>query len=428
MPQKKEKIEHYQLANILIQQNSFKTMRDNDEIYRYDPASGLYRPDGKVFIHQRGQQMLIQMGHHKEATTGFLNSAAGYITRETYVDREQFNWPDNVLIVKNGVLDMDTGKFEPHSPKHLFTTGIPVRYDPTATCPRVLQFLAEITPAEDLEVLFEIFGWCLDMHSPIQRWVILWGAGENGKSTYLRLLQGFLGDENCSHVTLHDLMSNRFSSSDLFGKRANIVADLPSTTVHEAGMLKSLTGGDTIRAERKFENPFSFRNTAKLVFSANRTPEIKEDEPAFWRRVILIDFPYRFKGDKADKQLPEKLTTERELSGLLNFALEKRKALKEREAFDYRHSEDEVKERYIQRSNPVGVFIEECCEVGSDTWLMVGKEELYQAYVRFAEEAQVEPLGKKQFGRRLKGILRRRLTEGQDKNHRSVWRGLALKD
>jgi putative DNA primase/helicase len=78
-----------------------------------------------------------------------------------------------------------------------------------------------------------------------------------------------------------------------------------------------LTGNDEFPAEFKYKPPFKFRNYAKLVFSCNEIPECNDKTDAFFRRLIIINFPRQFLGDKEDHNLIGKLTTEEEFSGLL---------------------------------------------------------------------------------------------------------------
>jgi hypothetical protein len=65
----------------------------------------------------------------------------------------------------------------------------------------------------------------------------------------------------------------------LFGKLANIFADLPSKAIDDGGMFKSLTGEDYVTAERKNKDPFSFRPYARLLFSCNEIPKNYNDQP-----------------------------------------------------------------------------------------------------------------------------------------------------
>src|SRR3546814_8902605 len=82
-----------------------------------------------------------------------------------------------------------------------------------------------------------------------------------------------LSSDVCSSdLTLERLLENNFSTASLFGKMANIDADVSSEELKRTGILKNLTGGDTIVAEFKFRQAFSFKNYAKLIFSANKIP------------------------------------------------------------------------------------------------------------------------------------------------------------
>jgi putative DNA primase/helicase len=107
----------------------------------------------------------------------------------------------------------------------------------------------------------------------------------------------------------------------LYGKLANIYADLPAIALKETGIFKMLTGGDTISGEHKFKPRFYFKNYAKLIFSCNQIPQTPDDSDAFYRRWIIVNFPHQFldadqntdKNLVADKNLLAKLTTTSEL-------------------------------------------------------------------------------------------------------------------
>jgi len=60
---------------------------------------------------------------------------------------------------------------------------------------------------------------------------------------------------------------------------------------------------------------------AKLIFSADKMPEVYEDTDAFFRRWVITAFPIRLEGIKADPNLLSKVTIPEELSGLLNWAI-----------------------------------------------------------------------------------------------------------
>jgi putative DNA primase/helicase len=77
-----------------------------------------------------------------------------------------------------------------------------------------------------------------------------------------------------------------------------------------------------------------------------------DDTTAFFRRWIIIVFPNEFKpGEGADPHILEKLTTEREFSGLLNKVLDALKRLLEKGQFSHSKTTEEIREDYIRKSH-----------------------------------------------------------------------------
>ena len=72
------------------------------------------------------------------------------------------------------------------------------------------------------------------------------GSGRNGKGVTTQLITRFLGRQNVSNETLHRIIENRFATAKLFGKMANIDADMSSQALRHTGILKMLTGGDDL--------------------------------------------------------------------------------------------------------------------------------------------------------------------------------------
>jgi len=284
-------------------------------------------------------------------------------------------------------------------------------------------FFSHIVKNDDIALLYELCGWCLDRKSPIQKLFFLLGAGANGKSTFLNLLRRFLGPENCSAASLQSLADNRFTMAQLADKLANVFPDLPASGIRDAATIKGLTGGDTMLAENKFERPFNLSNTAKLIFSANKAPRLNEDSDAIWRRLVIVDFPNQFMGVNADGDLIDKLSSAEELSGLLNAALEALQRLRQQKAFTVGTSMESVRRKYLLNSNPVPVFVEERCE--RNLQASVTKDELYEAFLQFCEDTGTTLLGKKAFGARLNAMSV--ATESQNMGYVHIWRGLKLR-
>ncbi len=412
------KIPHSEMAEFIMRKKSFLTLLDTRQVLWYDEESGVYRYHGEKMIEKLSQVWLAKLGLESLATTHYMEQVIGFIQRFTFTEREQLNKDHNILVVRNGVIDLRTGELSPHSKDYRATAAVPVTYNRDAECPRITKFINEVAEPKDVQLLWEIPAWCLIPYSGIQRLVVLLGEGANGKTVYLEMLRRFLGKENCTAYSLQSLTTNRFASSGLFGKLANISPELPSKALREAGMLKTLTGQDTVEGEKKFKDSFSFVNTAKMIFATNTPPEMSEDTLAIWRRFVVIDFLNKFIGPGADKNLLAKLTTEEELSGLLNKALEALVRLEKNGDFTYHRTIEDTRAKYLLASNPAAAFIEECCDFSA--WESITKEELYQAFLKFCQDNKLPGIGKKAFGHKVKWAYR--LQEERD-----TWRGITVK-
>jgi putative DNA primase/helicase len=383
------------LANDIMEKIKFLTLSDSEEVYWFDEKEGLWRANGEVIIKEIGTSLL-------EAKTkqAYLNETIGYIKSKTYTDRKVFDSPQlNLISLQNGVLDLNTVQLIPYSPEHYFTSKLNVKYDSQADCPKIRKFLSEIVAADDVDLLVEFAGYCLYRKYPIQKAFMLVGDGANGKSTFLALLHAFLTAENISSVSLQDLERNRFASANLYRKLANIYADLPSIALRNPGLFKMLTGGDTIPGEKKFKNQFFFVNFAKLIFSANRVPFVVDESSAFFRRWIIVNFPFKFEGDKANHMILKELTTEEELSGFLNLALKGLQKVLQKD-FSYTKSTEETREAYIRASDPIGAFVLDCIIQSPTDY--VTKDELYDAYSSYCRNRKLLVMDKAVFSKNLR--------------------------
>lgn len=419
----KLKLDLEQLVNDLLSEYYFATLVDTHEILIY--RTGVWKFRGQEFIERECQRRVPG----KQLLTRYkVNEIIGHIQRSTYCDRNMFNREKWVLNLENGLLDVQTKELNPHTPQSFSTIRIPLTYNPEADCPRIRQFFKEVLRPKDIPVIEEFFGYCLVPDYTIQKAFLLLGDGANGKSTLLELLKASLGKDNCSNISLQGLENRVFAVADLFGKLANIYADIPSTKMTHVGLFKMLTGGDAIGAEKKFKDRFSFNNTARLIFSTNKPPKVDEDTLAFWRRWNFINFPNKFEGKQADKRLLQKLTQKDELSGLLNIALEGVRRLFNSQGYSYELSPDEIAEWHQKASDSIYAFVEDVCEANSEAW--ISKDDLYDAFLEYCDKQNIPRIGKETFGRDLKNARNAHVVfqrKGPRGKQIYGWEGIQLK-
>ena len=301
-----------------------------------------------------------------------------------------------IINVKNGLYDVLEDRLTPHTPDYYSTVQLNVRYDPKAECPRFRQYLEEVIEPGQIPLIQEMLGYFLVPVTRAQKCFVIVGEGAAGKSQLLLVLNEILlGRENVSNVSWQAL-NERFKTAELFGKLANIFADLPTKNIDDNGIFKALVGEDYLTVEKKNKNPFSFQSTARLLFSCNNIPRNYGDRSeGFYRRLIIIRFDHAVPEEKRDPELLDKLR--QEADGIFLFALE---GLKRLIANRFRFSETEANraelQQYREESDSVLSFVKDCCETGGDDFAC-GSTELFNAYKAYCTESGMKPYAQNKF-------------------------------
>jgi len=377
-----------------LESKHFITPRDTREIYVY--KDGIYHP-GDGYIRQAVESILLE-----KASTHVKNEVIEHLKDRNYIDRKEINTNKSLIPLNNGLFNIKTFTLMDFTPDVYFTYKIPVDYDPDAYDETVNKFLIDITSCKEAKRrdLEEIAGYCLYNDYSYNKAFMLVGGGSNGKTTFLNLLKALIGNGNYSTETLQDLENNRFATSSLFGKLANIADDLSNKALATTGSFKMLTGAGEVKGEKKFQDPFSFMNTAKLIFSTNTVPDVKDESNAFFRRWKIIDFEETFAGDKRDPHLIEKLTTKTALSYFLKLALDGLKRLLERGGFT---EDKEIRKTYKRKANPIYAFVDEHLIEDTENW--IPKQELYNKFTEFCKDNNLQSFDMRMFFKKLQPLI-----------------------
>ena len=425
-PEKKEKkgvkeiIEWQQVAEDLLSKYHWICLSDTEELFVYKDG---YYVRGETVAKQEAKEIL------KEKTSEhYLKEILTYLKVSSYIDRSEVDKDPYIVNVKNGLVDIRTGELMPHTPSHIFFSQLPVVYDPNIDTDnsKCDKFFREVVDEKNVQLLYEIFGYCLLRAYPLHKAFMFVGSGANGKSTVLELLTRFLGEESVSHISLQDFDGSRFSSAALFGKLANIYADIPSYPMKYTGRFKMITGGDTIYGEKKFRDFFSFKNTAKLIFSANTLPEVNDMSYAFWRRWIILEFPNRFEGERCDPNILDKIATPEELSKLLTKSIEALREVLRRNSFSETLSTEKLMNEWRERANSVFGFVSKFLVQSQNS--MEEKADVYNQYVKYCKDNDLIPVEYNVFGSSLPKFIRVKSGKVRRRSGRvTVWQGIKLR-
>ena len=377
---------------------------------------GVYQPDGESEARRLAHETLGE-----QSKPDRIQASVDLIKETVKTEENALNTKALELVnVENGMLDWRERVLYSHQPEYRSTFQIRATYNATASLERIDQFLAEVFPPDALMLVEELLGYLLLPTTGHQKAFMLLGEGANGKSTFLKMLCAFLGEENVSNVSLQRLVMDKFAAAAIQGKLANVYADIPSSGLEQTDVFKAVVGGDTINAERKFGQPFKLRPTARLIFSANELPRSKDLTPAFFRRWVVIPFPNKFEGAKADRNLDFELHSPIARCALLNRALAGLRRLEAAQGFTDCASVREASQQYRLQCDSALEFINARLE--ADTLATVSKQGLYEGYQTWCVSSGLPtPAGQRDFNSRLTATLK--VTEGREDGKR-VWRGL----
>lgn len=283
-----------------------------------------------------------------------------------------------LLNCPNGSLDLRTGELRPHRREDNLTKLCPTNFNHEADSYGWDRFLEGVFGGHSptIELLQRLAGYFITGDVSEQILPIPWGVGSNGKTTFLTALQEAIGPDYtmaapASLLTVKKNEAHPTELADLFGMRFVVASETEDGGRLAESLVKSLTGGDKIRARRMRENFWQFSPTHKLILCTNHKPKVRGADHGIWRRLVLIPFLKQFwnpdKGEtgpdelKQDKGLPAKLKAESE--GILAWAV--------RGCLDWQRGGLRIPEsvraataEYRSEQDALGRFVSECCLTG----------------------------------------------------------------
>ena len=238
------------------------------ELFIYQ--NGVYRAIGIEFIKNQCRDRL-----QKASRINRVNEVIAHIQDMRYIEADKLNTYNQLINLENGMYDIKNDKLLAHSKDYLSTVRIPVKYDPSVSYANISDWLSStLADPECIQLACELFGYCLIPDTTMAKAFMLVGSGANGKSTFLTVLENFIGKDNISKVPLQELSDNRFKRAELFGKLVNLFADLDNKALESTSYFKTIVTGDSIDAERKHQDPFSFRPICAVGILCKRDTKI----------------------------------------------------------------------------------------------------------------------------------------------------------
>lgn len=279
---------------------------------------------------------------------------------------------------------------------------LPFEYQPGATCPKFMAYLNRVLPDHEKQaVIAEFFGYVFIRNSilKLEKSLILYGSGANGKSVLFDIIQKLLGPNNVSNYSLQSLTDpNGYTRSLLSGKLLNYASEISSRM--NPTLFKQLVSGEPVEARMIYGKPFLLQDYARFVFNTNVLPADVENNPGFFRRFIIIEFDQIITDEEKNPMLANEIIQE-ELPGVFNWILTGLQRLLLQRDFSKCRAASSAVEQYRKESDSVALFLEE----GSYAPSMddkVALSEFYKRYKDYCKDFNYKCCSNKAFSTRLK--------------------------
>ncbi|MGP6171968.1 DNA primase family protein [Microbacterium sp. A204] len=318
------------------------------------------------------------------------------------------------IVMENGVYWWREDRLTPHNEMLGALTKLPIVHDPLMIPHEFKAWLAQVL-GDDPEMhrhMWEVLGYLLMTGNPLQKIILLFGGGGDGKGTLLRMIRAMLGKVNYSSVSMHQLVEDRFASSGLYGKVANISGDLSSAFLRDPQILKEITGGDSISAAYKHGQAFEFVPYAVPIFAANDFFRTSDNSYGWRRRWMVIEFPNKV--EQEGGPLFDESVLHDEIPGIFNYAMEALRRLMDRGRFAAPEAAQDATTRMHDEADPFITWLDEDEAVTRGPDESSASADVYKRYSGWCRRNGYTPLASGPLGQRLKqlGITRSRPREG----------------
>lgn len=290
------------------------------------------------------------------------------------------------LNTPSGIINLKNGDVKAHNPEYYFTKITSVDCAEAADCPRWLAFLDDIFAGDKdlIRYIQKAVGYSLTGSTAEQCAFFLYGTGRNGKSTFIDVIRDVFGDYAANiqpeTIMVKSSQSNAINSDIARLKGARLVTSVePNEGVRlNEGLLKQLTGDDTVTARKLYSEEFEFKPEFKLWMATNHKPIIRGTDTGIWRRIHMIPFNVQIPEDKVDKNLTHKLKAE--MTAIFKWCIDGC-LMWQREGLQMPAAVLKSVREYRREMDVISAFIEDKCTLEGT----VQASMLYAAYASWAD-------------------------------------------
>jgi putative DNA primase/helicase len=294
---------------------------------------------------------------------------------------------EKVLInLRNGTFEISKNKqtLRAFRREDFLAYQLPFDYDENANCPIFKAYLDRVLPEKELQnILAEFFGYVFTKGLKMEKALLLYGSGANGKSVLFDITNAILGRENISNFSLSDLLEEH-NRALITNKLLNYGSEINASLTRD--IFKNLVSTEPIQARLKYGNSFTMEDYAKLAFNCNELPKDFDHLHAYFRRLLIIPFRVTIPEAEQNKTLAQTVI-KTELSGVFNWIITGLRRLLINEQFTDSDIVKETLATYRRESDSVSMFVDESNYKPSfDEYDKVSLKNLFYEYKQFCKD------------------------------------------
>jgi putative DNA primase/helicase len=388
----------------IAQANEWGLCKKNDFIYLYNGSywTNIDKEQFQFFLGKVALKMGVNKFKGKIHT--FKDDLYKQFLSDAYLPTPKSDKKSVFINLQNGTFEISPNKrgLREFRQSDFITHQLPFEYDPEAKAPLFKKYLDEVLPDPDKQkVLAEYLGYIFIRPSvlKLEKMLILYGSGANGKSVLFEIVNSLLGIENVTNISLQSLTNeNGYYRAKIANKLVNYTSEINGKM--ESDIFKQMASGEPVEARLPYGDPFTLYEYAKLIFNCNTLPHDVEHTNAFFRRFLIIGFDKTIPEDEQDKELSQKIIGN-ELSGVFNWILVGLERLLKQKKFSKCTAIENALFDYKKDSDSVKLFIDEF-DYQTDPEEHTTVKELYNQYRPFCIEDGFRPVNKSNFMKRLR--------------------------
>lgn len=406
----KLKKQHYLVCVVeqvlaLAERNQWNLCHREGTFYLYNGAfwKSIDKDELKTFLRQAAEQMGVEKFTARYFE--FSKSLFEQFNESAHLPIPDVDRSEVKINLQNGTFTISTEHQQLRAPDaaDFLTHQLPFAYDEQATAPLFQTFLDRVLPDPACQqLLAEYMGYVFvsPARLKLEKTLLLYGTGANGKSVFFEIIMALLGSDNVSNYSLQSLTTEpAYSRAYLATKLVNYASEINGKL--EADTFKQLVSGEPVEARLPYGQPFIMINYAKLIFNCNELPTDVEHSNAYFRRFLIVPFGVTIPESEQDKELAATIIRS-ELSGVFNWVLAGLRRLLAQGKFTDPVTVQQQLDMYRKQSDSVRLFLDEKGYQSGPDYLPL--KDVYRDYKAFCAEDGYRAVNSRNFKNRLTGI------------------------